>query len=245
MIKAIIVDDEEHSRQTIQNYLNRYCPQVKVLAQAKNIKEAKVLINKLDPELCFLDVEMPFGNAFDLLEQLEEVNFETIFVTAFNEYAIKALNFSASYYLLKPLDIDELIVAVERVEEQITQKKEAFHTKILVENMNNANKQSQKIVLPLIDGFEVVRMNEIVRCKANDNFTDIYTIDGDKKTICRTLKFYEELLSEFNFVRTHKSHLVNLDYVKQYRKAGEIVMEDGSMVELSNTRKQEFLAKFK
>lgn len=246
-LKAIIVEDEELSRETLRNYLTKYCPDVSIAGEAANIIEGKQLIEKLKPDVVFLDVEMPYGNAFDLLEQFSEITFETIFVTAYSNYAIQALNLSAAYYLLKPVDIDELVKAVNKIKETLENNKNLVHTRILIENVKIENKQLHKIVLPLIDGFEVIRVNEIIRCEANDNFTVFHLNNNRKVMICRTLKHYEDILSEYDFIRVHKSHLVNFQYIKQYKKGkgGQVIMSDGKEVELSPNRKQEFLGKFK
>jgi len=216
------------------------------MAEAVNIMEGRRAIEKFKPDVVFLDVEMPFGNAFDLLEQLEDITFETIFVTAFSNYAIQAINLSASYYLLKPVDIEELVKAVSKIEQSISKNKELNHTKILIENITIENKQLQKVVLPLMDGFEVVQMNEIIRCEALDNFTCIFLRNEKKLVICRTLKHFETILTDYNFIRIHKSHLINFQYIKQYKKGkgGQVIMSDGTSVDVSPNRKQEFLAKF-
>jgi len=248
-IKAIIVEDEETGRETLRNYVNKYCEGVTIVAECANIKEGNKAIEEHNPELVFLDVEMPFGNAFDLLEQLESVNFETIFVTAYSQYAIKAINYSASYYILKPIDIDELEKAVEKVRENIASKNginNTVQTKVLLENIRTTQNQQKKIVLPVLDGFEVVGVNDIVRCEANDNFTNFYLINGDKKVICRTLKFYDDILNDSGFLRVHRSHLVNTQYIKSYKKGkgGVLIMSDNSHVDVSASKKQDLLAFF-
>ncbi len=247
MLKAIIVDDETASRETLFNYLQKYCPDVKVLAMADSVKTGLLEIEKIQPDIVFLDVEMPFGNAFDLLEQVKEINFETVFVTAFSNYALKALNLSAAYYILKPIDIDELVSAVEKIKVSRAKKSISIHTQILIENIKTINGQMHKLVLPVLEGFEVVQVKDIIRCQANDNFTDFYFAGGKRMLICRTLKFYEQVLEEFGFMRVHKSHLINLQFVKKYRKGktGQIIMSDDSELELSINKKEEFLAKMK
>ena len=147
-----------------------------------------------------------------LLEQVGDIFFETIFVTAYSHYAIRALNCSAAYYLLKPLEIDGLINAVDKVKKVLENKEEGLHTRVLLENIKALKQTQHKVVLPVLDGFEVVPVQEIVRCQANGNFTDFHFVDGKKKMICRTLKFYEDALSELGFMRVHKSHLVCLLY---------------------------------
>ena len=245
-IKAILVEDEEASRITLRNYLDKYCPNVDLLGEAENINEGYTLIKSIKPQLVFLDVEMPFGNAFDLLEKFDSLDFEVVFVTAFSKYALDALNLSASNYLLKPLSIDQLITAVDKVEKQIADKSSIKTSNILLENLAIENRQLKKMVLPMLDGFEVVVLKDIVKCEANDNLTDLYFEDGSKRTVCRTLKFYEETLTEYDFIRVHKSHIVNINYVKQYKKGkgGEVILSDGSYVRLSPSRKKAFLDKF-
>ena len=245
-LRAILVDDEKASRETLANYLKKYCPDVELMDSVASVKEGLESISKHKPNLVFLDVEMPYGNAFDLLEAVEEVNFETIFVTAFSHYAMKALNISASYYLLKPINIDELISAVHKVKENLAEESLPNHTSILVENIHNQHKQNHKIVLPMLDGFEVIKVKDIVRCKAEDNFTCFYLTNGSKKLICRTLKFYDELLSEFKFIRVHKSHLVNFHHITKYHKGkgGELSFTDGSTVDVAPSRKKELMSYF-
>lgn len=246
MLKAVIVDDEKIARETLMGYLTKYCPKVKVMAQCDGVKSAVLAINEHQPDLVFLDVEMPFGNAFDLLEQFEEINFETIFITAFSHYALKALNQSASYYILKPIEIDELILAVEKIA-QLKEKKElSNHTRLLVDNLRITQTEKRKIALPLMEGFEFVRIEDIIRCQANDNFTDVFLTDGRKLMICRTLKFYEETLSSQGFVRIHKSHLINTQYVERYLKGkgGQVQMSDQSILDVSPNKKQDLLGFF-
>ncbi len=245
-LRAIVVEDEEISRETLINYIHKYCEGVEVVAQGADMKQGVEAIKNNDPDLVFLDVEMPYGNAFDLLEQIENPKFETIFVTAYSHYAIKALNYSASYYLLKPVDIDELVAAVEKVKESKAGDDFAVHTRVLIDNIKTVSDQHKKVVLPVMDGFEVVQVKDIIRCQGNDNFTDFYLSDGSKKMICRTLKFYEDILSEFGFMRVHRSHLVNLEYVSAYKKGkgGTLTMSDGSSVDVSPSKKQDLIARF-
>jgi two-component system LytT family response regulator len=247
IIRAVLVEDELISRETLRGYIEKYCTGVEVVGEAGNVEEGKRIINETKPDLVFLDVEMPFGTGFDLLEQLDEITFETVFVTAYSNYAVKALNYSAAYYILKPVDIDELVKAVDKVREERKTKDYAIHTKVLVENLGAANNQKKKIVLPILEGFEVVEVQDVIRCQANDNFTDFFMKDGSKKLICRTLKFYDEILSELGFLRVHRSHLINMDYVKGYKKGkgGQVVMSDGSHVDVSPNRKDDFLKFFR
>lgn len=245
-LKALIVDDEEASRDTLKNYLGKYCPDVELLGTADSVKKGVELIQQYQPDIVFLDVEMPYGNAFDLLEQVQEISFETVFVTAFSQYALKALNLSAAYYILKPIEIDELILAVEKIKKQKESNTQFLHSKILIENIQTENKQAQKIVLPLLEGFEIIQVKEIIRCEANDNFTDFILTNHRKIMICRTLKQYENMLEEYNFVRVHKSHLVNVQHVTKYLKGkgGQLIMSDQSHVDVSPNKKEALMKRF-
>jgi two-component system, LytTR family, response regulator len=243
-IKSVIVEDESAAREVLKNYLSKYCPQVEVIGEAQNIKEAVPLLHELQPQLVFLDVEMPFGNAFDVLEACKELQFETIFVTAFSEYSLKALNQSAAYYLLKPISIEELVVAVNKVQQQLMNNELINRNKIIIENFKEPKPEKQQVILPTLEGFEVVKMEQIVRLRGNGNFTDIYLQDGTKKMVCRFLKYFSDILP-FPFLRVHKSHIININCVKSYNKGGTILLHDGNEVELSPTYKEDFLRNFK
>jgi len=245
-MNAILIDDETTSRNVLREYIAKYCLDVSVIGEADSVATALPLIRSKQPNLVFLDVEMPGGNGFDLLEQIGEINFETIFVTAYDHYAIQALNYSAAYYLLKPVSIDELIAAVEKVKSSRQKSNPGLSTKVILENNVIAGIQQKKIVLPLLEGFEVVKIEDIVCCEANDNFTDFYFVSKPKMMICRTLKFYEALLEESGFLRVHKSHLINLEHVSKYNrgKGGVITMSNGMSVTLSPQKKDVFLEQF-
>ena len=241
MITAVIVDDEQIARDVLAKYLQKYCSQVEVLGQAENIKQAVPLILNEKPQLVFLDVEMPYGNAFDVLEATQEHSFETVFITAFSEYSLQALNLSAAYYILKPINIQELITAVEKVENVINEKQQFNRNKVLLENLKNP-KEKQQIILPTQNGFDVVKLKDIVRFQADGNFTQVHILGEKKKLICRFLKYFQELLS-YPFVRIHRSHIINVEYLKSYQKGkgGYVIMQDGSEVEVSESYKQDFL----
>jgi two-component system, LytTR family, response regulator len=243
-IKSVIVEDELAAREALKNYLSKYCPQVEVIGEAQNIKEAVPMLHELLPQLVFLDVEMPFGNAFDVLEACKELQFETIFVTAFSEYSLKALNQSAAYYLLKPISIEELIVAVNKVQQHIVNNEIFNRNKIIVDNFKEPKPEKQQVILPTLEGFEVVKMEEIVRLRGNGNFTDLYLNNGTKKMVCRFLKHFSEILP-LPFIRVHKSHIININFVKSYNKGGFVIMNDASEIEVSTTYKEDFLKNFK
>ncbi len=245
-LKAVIIDDEKDSRDILHNYLSKYCPDVEVCGFGESVKTGLESIKKYHPQIVFLDIEMPYGNGFDLLEQLGQVSFETIFVTAFDNYAIRALNQSAAYYLLKPIDIDELINAVEKI--KIEHKKDDYtrHSQLLLENIRSISKNDQKIMLPTFEGFEIVSIADIVFCLAEDNLTRFHFKDRSSLLICRTLKFFDDLLTEFHFLRIHRSHLINLSYVKRYTKGkgGFVTMDNNVELEVAPNRKKEFLQAF-
>lgn len=243
-IRSVIVEDETAAREVLRSYLTKYCPQVEIIGEAQNSREAIPLLHELQPQLVFLDVEMPFGNAFDVLEACNDLAFETIFVTAFSDYSLKALNMSAAYYLLKPISIEELIVAVNKVQQEIINKELFNRNRIIVENYKEPKTEKQQVILPTMEGFEIVKMEEIVRLKGNGNFTDLYLINGSKKMACRFLKHFSEMLP-LPFLRVHKSHIVNLNFVKLYNKGGYVTLEDGAEVEISPTYKEDFLKNFK
>jgi len=243
-IRSVIVEDEAAAREVLKNYLSKYCPQVEVVGEAHNFKEAVPLLHDLTPQLVFLDVEMPFGNAFDVLEACKELHFETIFVTAFSEYSLRALNQSAAYYLLKPISIEELILAVSKVHQQLINQVIFNRNKIIVENFHEKQPEKQQVILPTLEGFEVVKMEEIVRLKGNGNFTDLFLANGSKKMVCRFLKHFSEILP-LPFIRVHKSHIINLHFVKAYNKGGYVTMNDESEIEVSTTYKEEFLRRFR
>ena len=242
-LNTIIVEDEETSRDILKNYIKKYCPNVTILGEASNVEEALVLIRNNALDLVFLDVEMPYGNAFDLLDKVGDINFETIFVTAYNHYAIDALNAHASYYLMKPISIDELIKAVDYVNE-IRTKEDALQDQVLIPKTNSVE---GKITIPQLDGFEVINTSDILYCKADDNYTEIYLNNNKKKLVSKTLKYFEEALSNSSFARVHKSYLVNVNEVVKYLKGkgGSVVLSNGKQVIVSASKKSDLLSYFK
>jgi len=240
-LKAILIEDEANSREILRNYLAKYCADVELLGEAASIEEGLKLIGKHELDLVFLDVEMPFGNAFDLLEQVPDRTFETVFVTAYNQYALDALNQHAAYYLMKPINIDELIKAVEYVQE-IKEKENDLEDKVLRPKLKSVE---GKITLPQQDGFQVLNVADILYCQADDNYTHIF-LENKKILVSKTLKYFEEALSDFAFARIHKSYLVNVNEVVKYRKGkgGSVVISSGKELLVSASRKKEFLAYF-
>jgi two-component system LytT family response regulator len=240
-LKAIIVEDEETSREILKNYLAKYCPKVELIGEAANVDDALLIIRNNDLDLVFLDVEMPYGNAFDLLDKVGDRQFETVFVTAYNHYAIDALNAHASYYLLKPISIDTLIEAVDYVSE-IKTKENSLQNAVLKPKLTQVD---GKITIPLQNGFEVLEIKDILYCQADDNYTNIF-INEKKKLVSKTLKYFDEILSKSGFARVHKSYLVNVNAIIEYRKGkgGSVVLSSGKEIMVSPSRKKELLAFF-
>lgn len=240
-LQAVIIEDEAGSRETLRQYLAAHCPGVVLLGEAATVEEGLRLIAEKQPDLVFLDVEMPFGNAFDLLEQVPDRTFETVFVTAYNHYAMEALNRHAAYYLMKPLLIDELIKAVAYVRE-IREKEARLESGSL---RTVGNKAEGKITLPEQDGFKVLRVSEILYCQADDNYTRVY-LQNKKFLVSKTLRYLEDSLSGFPFARIHKSYLVNVNEVIRYKKGkgGTVVLSNGQELSVSASRKRELLSFF-
>ena len=240
-LRSIIVEDEETSREILRNYLVKYCPNVTLTGEASNVEEALALIRNNELDLVFLDVEMPYGNAFDLLDKVGDRQFETVFVTAYNHYAMDALNAHASYYLLKPISIDKLIEAVDYVSE-IKNKENLLQNSVLTPLNSQV---SGKITIPLQQGFEVLEIADILYCQADDNYTHIFLKQG-KKLVSKTLKYFEDLLAENGFARVHKSYLVNVNCIVEYRKGkgGSVVLSSGKQIMVSPARKKDLLAYF-
>jgi len=241
-LTAFIVDDEANSRAILNNYIQKYCPSVSILGEAASVQETLELLKKQTPDLIFLDVEMPYGNAFDFIEQVPDRTFEIVFVTAYDHYAVEALNAQATYYLLKPIAIDNLIKAVDHVG-HIKEREKQLQDAILVPKIDAVN---GKITIPQQDGFEVLEIENILYCEADDNYTKIYLEKG-QKLVSKTLKYFEEQLSPNGFARIHKSYLVNVNKIVRYRKGkgGSIEITSGKELAVSSSKKAALLDYFK
>lgn len=242
-IKAVIIEDEALGRATLRNYVTKYCPDVRLLAEAENIIEGRKIIDQHNPDLVFLDIEMPYGTGFDLLEQFDELPFQVIFITAYSQYAIQALNLSAAYYILKPISIEELEMAVQKVADRMNEESPMQFKEALLDNLRD--KQQQKIVIPTMDGFELMLVKDIIRVEAADNYARII---GRDQTILvsKTLKHFSDLLEPLKFMRVHKSHLINVNEVSRFKKGKPAMIElsNGDSVPLSAGRRDEFMRQF-
>ena len=245
MIKAIIVDDELGARESLSKMLEKNCKQIEVIAKVDSMLSAFEAITNKEPELVFLDIEMPNGNAFDLLEKFKHINFNIIFTTAYDHYAIKAIKFSAIDYILKPIDPEELVSAVKRFVEHRGQKDSLDKQfKTLLSNVRPENKL-KKVGIPDGDGLIFINLSDIIRCDSDGNYTFFILTSGKKIIASRTLGEYEQMFADDNFFRIHRSHLINLEHVKKYIKGegGYVVMTDNSQVEVSRRNKTDFLEK--
>lgn len=238
-IKSIIVDDEKHGRENLAGILKQHCPEVDVLGDANSVESAISIIREHHPDLVFLDIEMPKANGFQLLEYFKDFNFEVIFVTAYGNYAIKAIRFSATDYILKPINYNELKTAVAKVAERIRHKQENLRMKQLVYNLSQPG--NPRIGLPTGDRIEFVEVNKIIRCQGEGNYSHIYFEENKHLLVAKTLVEFEDLLHEYSFVRVHKTHLVNLKHVIAYLKpdGGILQLSNGDKVAVSRRRKEE------
>jgi two-component system LytT family response regulator len=247
-MKAILVDDEPKGREVLRALLEKFCPTVEVMGTAGSVDDAKFLIDKIQPDIVFLDVEMPGGNGFKLLDETDRNNFEIIFVTSYGHYAIPALRYSAIDYLLKPVEIEDLKSAVLRVDERLQKKNNSkVNYKALNENLALPASQ-QRIAVHGVNDIRFVSIKDIIRFEGDNNYSFIFTAQGEKFHTSKTLKDYEELLqSQLNFVRIHKTHIINLDHLSKFIKndGGYIIMSDGSQVEVSRRKKQELMERLK
>jgi two-component system, LytTR family, response regulator len=241
MIKAIIVDDEKGSRDALLGMLNRYCKNVEVIDQADGYASGLEVISKHKPDVVFLDIQMSDGSGFKLIEDLGKIEFEVIFTTAYDQYAIKAIKYSALDYLLKPIVPDDLISAVEKAEQKKNSGQINQNIRILLENLSQQN-EPRKIILSTAEKMHIVDIDDIIRCESDDYYTKFFFKDGKTLLISKTLKENEELLGDKYFIRPHKSHLVNIKYIKGFLKndGGYIVMSDGTKVPVSR-RKREYI----
>ncbi len=242
MITAIIIDDETKGRLALRQKLQSYCPDVTILAEAADGIEALSAIEKHHPQLIFLDIEMPKMNGFEMLNAIKEKNFHIIFTTAYDQYAIKAIKYAAFDYLLKPIDIEELITAVARIAGSETDQTKK-QIELLQQNMQHPKKHLNKLAIPTLDGLLFFDINDIIHLEAQSNYTNIFFTNKPKILASKTLKEFEDLLPTDIFFRVHHSYLINLNYIKKYIRGdgGQIELQNGVLVDVSRRKKEEFL----
>ena len=247
MIKVLIVDDEQSARESLVNVIQKYCDGLSIVGLAQNVNEAIDLIYRFAPDIVFLDIEMPKGNGFSLFEKIKAPTFETIFTTAYEEFAIKAFRVSALDYLTKPIDFRLVQEAILKY--KLKQKVEFREQRIelLIENMSNRPTEFNKLVVPDVDGFSLVNISDIVYCQADGSYTHIYFLNGKKITTSKLLKNIEDLLPPQTFFRIHKSYLVNLNVIKRYSKidGNQILLENNVILDISDRQKKPFLEKIR
>jgi two-component system LytT family response regulator len=241
---TVIIDDEPDAVDFIASIIAEYCPDLEVSGKAHNVKDGVALINEIKPELVFLDVEMPNGTGFDLLTHFPRKDFDVVFITAFNHYAIQAIKFSAVDYILKPINITEFIEAINRVIEKrsVNSLNSNENFEILLENLRTSH--PTRLVIPTSDGREYLNPKDIIRIEADRSYSWFFIKDKRKILVSKHLKEFQDLLNDRNFFRPHNSHLINLEFVKKFVRhdGGYIEMTDGSQVPISRNRKDLFLA---
>ncbi|MBK6832991.1 MAG: response regulator transcription factor [Bacteroidetes bacterium] len=243
MIRAVIVEDEPQSRELLAALVAKNCAGVTVVETAINVETGVEAIKKHQPDLVFLDISMPDGTGFDLLGKIQNQKLDVIFTTATDKHAIKAIKYSALDYLLKPIDVEELIAAVNKVQEKKSSVSGVENLAFLLQNLQQKNDNYSKITLPTGNAYEIVNIPDIIRCEAEGSYTNFY-LNGNKKImVSASLKHYEDLLPEKDFIRVHHHHLINMNHVIRFLKVdgGYAVMSDGTQVELSRRKKDAFL----
>ena len=247
-MKAILVDDEPDGIRTLQKLLELHCPQVVVTATCSNAAMAKQQILQTEPDLVFLDIQMPGKTGLDLLTELSAKEFEVIFVTAHNEYMLQALQYSAADYLLKPVDEDRLMEAVQRVEARLEAGKKEDNRKALLHNLGKTgNPAEMRLCLPTLKGFIILKLDDIIYCEAERSYT-VFHLDGYRTvTVSKPLLEYDQVLKDTTFLRIHKSFLINLHHVKEYQRGegGMVIMSNNAEIEVSRRKKDQFLMKIK
>ena len=239
MIKVILIDDEENSLSSLEILLTEYCPEVQIKEKCQSVQAGLAAIKMHQPDLIFLDIEMPVLNGFDLLEQIKHYPISVIFTTAYQHYAIKAIRYSALDYLLKPIDYKELMQAIYRYEHQQS-KPNTDQFQFLIDKLSKKENTTKKLAIPNLEGFKLVSIDDIISCEADDNYTHIILRNQVKITACRTLKEIQHLLEDYKvFIRVHHSSLININEVSQYVRGegGYVVMTDGSHINVSRNKK--------
>ncbi len=242
MIRCVIVEDEEMARKVLKSLLSQYCKDVMVCAEADNVDSGKAVIEAFHPDLVFLDIEMPGGSGFKLLSSIENIDFEVVFTTAYEQFAIKAIRHAALDYLLKPIDPKELVAAVEKVKDAKYKKVLKKQYDSLLKNLDPEQLAVRKISISTTDKIHLIEVDNIIRCESDNYYTIIHFKNGTNLMVSKTLKEMEQKLEEYNFVRTHKSHLVNIKCVINFLKEEMMVLlSDGTKIPVSKRKKENIL----
>ncbi len=243
MFSAIIVDDIDNSRVTLAHDLQEYCPQIHVIGEAGSVESAVKEITKKQPEVVFLDIQLGDGTGFDILEKIGDINFQVIFTTALDSYGIRAIKFSALDYLLKPIDPDELIAAVSKLEKSSKNEDVKNSINFLLENIRDIQPKAKRIALNSADKINMVQIEDIIRCESQGSYTIFYLMNKEQIVVTKNLKEYEQLLDEHSFIRVHHSHLINFSYLKEFVKkdGGYAIMTDNSQVPVSFRKRNKLL----
>jgi two-component system LytT family response regulator len=243
MIRTVVIEDEEYSRRMLLQTLTEHCPQVQVVAEADSVKTGLAAISEQKPQIVFLDIELQSETSFEILERLPEINFELIFTTAFDHYALKAIKFCAIDYLLKPIDLNELQIAVAKAERRLNREQVNKNLEALLGNMKTGSQNNHRIALPTLEGLLFVKVSNIIYCESSGPYTHFFLKQPEKITTSKHLKEYEELLRDYGFFRIHKSYLVNLQEIQKYMRGegGQLIMSNGAALAVSKQRKENFL----
>jgi two-component system, LytTR family, response regulator len=244
MIKTIIIDDEYNAREFLEKLLSRYfANKFIVVDKCESVDQAVLAIEKHNPDLVFLDVQMPNKNGFELFKEIKNIDFEVIFTTAHSEFAIDAIRCSALDYLLKPINYIDLMSTIKNYDAKQNKSSQINKLQLLLENIDSGNSEFNKIALPTETGFELIKPNSIIYCGADSNYCKLYLSDGKIITVAKTLKYIEELLPKAIFSRIHKTYLVNLNYVIRFNKTNELLVElsNGQKLPVSIRKKEEFI----
>ena len=244
MITAIIVEDEAKGRKLLKEMITDHCYGINIIAEADDVDSARIVIEKNKPQIVFLDIELHNRTSFELLAELEGINFEIIFTTAYDHYALKAFKFCAIDYLLKPVDLKELRAAINRAESRIEKQNFTKHFDVMMENLKNHNYSQHQIALPNQEGLVFVKIADIVFCQSDGPYTSFFMKDKKTFVTSKNLKDYEDLLSEYNFFRIHNSHLINIAHLQKYVRGdgGHVIMSDGTLLNVSKRKKELFIS---
>jgi two-component system LytT family response regulator len=243
MLRAMLVDDEENSLNALRQKIIQHCDAVTIIASCTKPDEAIEKINSLHPDILFLDIEMPGINGFSLLKKIEHKNFEVVFVTAYDHYAIKAIRYSALDYLVKPVDVDELKETIERAIHKKNSDIPNQRLELLLDHLSQSKKSFKKIAIPSHEGIQFIKVNDIVYLEASANYTHIYAAENSKYIVSRTIKDFEEILPPEIFIRIHNSYIINKDYLEKYIRGegGQVVLSNGTVLDVAKRKKAEFL----